>query len=120
MTEITLKLVPLLAHRATLLAPFTTLEQVTEAVPRIIVERCRASHARVHRPDHDVGDHTGGRTRPRHLRRGPQSPTAAYLVVVLESRDPSAWTRTPEPSRTLLDKLGAIDVFVLPPTPESS
>ncbi len=35
-TEITLKLYPRAEHQATLLAPFTTLEQVTDAVPRIV------------------------------------------------------------------------------------
>jgi len=35
-TEATLKLQPRLPHSATLLAPFTTLEQVTAAVPKIV------------------------------------------------------------------------------------
>ncbi len=35
-TEITVKIVPRSEHRATVLAPFGSLEMVTEAVPRII------------------------------------------------------------------------------------
>ena len=114
-TEITLKLAPLLAHRATLLAPFTTLEQVTEAVPRII--SAGAAPLMLEYIDQVT---MAGITQAAGLDLGiseeVRAATAAYLVVVLEGARADRTDEDAEAVATLLDSLGAIDVFVLPPT----
>ena len=113
-TEITLKLVPLLSERATLLAPFASLEQVTEAVPLIIASGAAplmleyidqlTMSAITRAADLDLGI-------PHDIR----DTAAAYLVVVLESTKSERVEEDAEAVATLLEKLGAIDVFVLPP-----
>lgn len=113
-TEATLRLYPRPAHQATILAPFTTLEQVTAAVPRIV--------------DSGVGplileyidlltmsataSFTG-------LELGiPQEvkdTALAYLVVMLEGTDEDRLGQDIAAVAELLDELGAIDTYVLPP-----
>ncbi len=113
-TEATLRLYPRPAHQATILAPFTTLEQVTAAVPRIV--------------DSGVGplileyidlltmsataSFTG-------LELGiPQEvkdTALAYLVVMLEGTDEDRLGEDIAAVAELLDELGAIDTYVLPP-----
>ncbi|MGO9341483.1 MAG: FAD-binding oxidoreductase [Acidimicrobiales bacterium] len=114
-TEITLKLSPLLSNRATLLAPFTTLEQVTEAVPRIV--SAGAAPLMLEYIDQVT---MAGITQAAGLDLGIsdeiRSATAAYLVVVLEGSRSDRVDEDAEAVATLLDELGAIDVFVLPPT----
>ncbi len=113
-TEITLKLAPLLAHRATLLAPFTTLEQVTGAVPRIV--SLGTAPLMLEYIDQVT---MAGITQAAGLDLGiseeVRSAAAAYLVVVLEGSRPERVDEDAEVVATLLDSLGAIDVFVLPP-----
>jgi glycolate oxidase len=114
-TEITLKIVPRLDFRATLLAPFTTLEQVTEAVPRIVSSGVgpymleyidQLTMAAITRAaDLDLG-----------ISEDVRSSTAAYLVVALEGPSQERVDGDTETVATLLDELGATDVYVLPPT----
>ncbi len=114
-TEITLKLAPLLEHRATLLAPFKTLEEVTEAVPRIV-----SSGTGPLMLEYIDQITMTGITRAAGLDLGiseeVKNATAAYLVVVLEGSRLERVEEDAEVVATLLDSLGAIDVFVLPPT----
>lgn len=113
-TEATLRLYPRPEHQATILAPFTTLEQVTAAVPRIV--------------DSGVGplileyidlltmsataSFTG-------LELGiPQEvkdTALAYLVVMLENTDGERLEEDVAAVAGHLDELGAIDTYVLPP-----
>ena len=113
-TEATLRLYPRPEHQATVLAPFTTLEQVTAAVPRLI--------------DSGVGplileyidlltmsataSFTG-------LELGiPQEikdSALAYLVVMLEDSDPTRLDDDIDSVAQQLHELGAIDAYVLPP-----
>jgi glycolate oxidase len=114
-TEITLKISPLLGHRATLLAPFTTLEQVTEAVPQIV--SAGAAPLMLEYIDQVT---MAGITEAAGLDLGisdeVKNATTAYLVVVLEGSRSDRVEEDAEAVATLLDELGAIDVFVLPPT----
>jgi glycolate oxidase len=113
-TEAVLRLYPRPAHRATLLAPFPTLDTVAGAVPRI------------------VGSGIGplileyidlmsmaGITKAAGLDLGiPDEVTAtalAYLVVVLEDRNAARLDEDVDELAAMLDGLGAIDVYVLPP-----
>ncbi len=113
-TEIILKLHPRLPHRATLLAPFETLGEVTRAVPRI------------------VGSGIGpmvleyldllamaGATAAAELDLGipavVRDAALAYLVVVLEGTHEDRVEQDVEAAGELLSELGAMDVYVLPP-----
>jgi glycolate oxidase len=112
-TEITLKLQPRQEHQATVLAPFATLQQVTEAVPRIV--------------DSGVGplileyidiltmsataDFTG-------LELGipaeVKETALAYLVVMLENTHEDRLAEDTSDLAVNLAELGAMDVYVLP------
>lgn len=113
-TEITCKLQPLLAHTATLLAPFPALGAVTRAVPAVMrsgvtplvleyldVITMRGLTASA---DIDLGV-------PEDVRAG----TLAYLVVVLENAHEDRLEADMESVATCLGDLGALDVYVLPP-----
>lgn len=113
-TEATLRLYPRSPHQTTVLAPFTTLEQVTDAVPRII--------------DSGIGPLileyidllTMSATQsfcglelgiPQEIK----DTALAYLVVMMENSVESRLDEDTERLSEMLFGLGAIDVFVLPP-----
>jgi glycolate oxidase len=113
-TEATLRLYPRAAHQATVLAPFTTLEQVTDAVPRII--------------DSGIGPLileyidllTMSATQsfcglelgiPQEIK----DTALAYLVVMMEDPVEARLEEDTERLSEMLFALGAIDVYVLPP-----
>jgi glycolate oxidase len=112
-TEATLKLSVRLPHVATVLAPFRTLEEVSNAVPRIVIS--------------GVGPMIleyidlvamAGITEAAGLNLGiPQDikdAALAYLVVVLESRTQDRLDEDLEQVASHLAELGALDVYVLP------
>ncbi|CAN5492183.1 FAD-binding oxidoreductase [soil metagenome] len=114
-TEATLKLYPRPEHQATVLAPFTTLEQVSDAVPRIVdsglgpmvleyIDLLTMSA---------VQSFTG-------LELGiPQTvkdTALAYLVVMMENPIEQRLDEDTERLSELLFALGAIDVYALPPS----
>jgi glycolate oxidase len=113
-TQAILKLQPRLDHAATLLAPFTTLDEVSHAVPKVvgsgvgpmIVEYIdmMAMGAIVDSAGLDLG-----------LPDDVRGTAQAYLVVVLESRISDRLDEDTEELATMLAELGAIDVYVLPP-----
>jgi glycolate oxidase len=113
-TEATLRLYPRAPHQTTVLAPFTTLEQVTDAVPRII--------------DSGIGPLileyidllTMSATQsfcglelgiPQEIK----DTALAYLVVMMENTVEERLDEDTERLSEMLFGLGAIDVFVLPP-----
>ena len=113
-TEATLRLYPRAQHQATILAPFTTLEQVTAAVPRIV--------------DSGVGplileyidlltmsataSFTGLELG---LPQEVKDSALAYLVVMLEDVAEARLDEDIAAVAELLTDLGAIDAYVLPP-----
>lgn len=113
-TEATLKLYPRPRHQATVLAPFPTLELITQAIPRIIdsgvgplileyIDMMTLSAVTAF-----VGLDLG-------IPKEVQDSALAYLVVMMENRHED---RLEEDVATLaeqLAELGAIDVYVLPP-----
>ena len=113
-TEAVLRLYPRPAHAATLLAPFPTLESITDAVPRIV-----ASGIGPLIVEYIDLMSMAGITRAAGLDLGiPEDVKAtalAYLVVVLENRRPDRLEEDIEELATLVAELGAIDVYVLPP-----
>ena len=112
-TEAVLRLYPRPSHSATLLAPFTTLDAIADAVPRIVasgigpliveyIDRT-AMAGIVKATGLDLGV-------PREVRHQ----TLAYLVVVLEQRRADRLDEDVEELATLTSDLGALDVYVLP------
>ncbi|MFZ4517892.1 MAG: FAD-binding oxidoreductase [Microthrixaceae bacterium] len=113
-TEAVLRLYPRPEHQATVLAPFSTLDEVTAAVPRIV--------------DSGIGPLileyidllTMSATRsfsglelgiPQEI----QDTALAYLVVMLENTHEDRLAEDTEALGTQLAELGALDVYVLPP-----
>jgi glycolate oxidase len=114
-TEITVKIQPRLAEAATILAPFATLEEVARAVPPIVSSG--ADPAILEYIDVLA---MAGITRSADMDLGIpddiKSAALAYLVVVLEGSDGRRVEEDIEALATLLSKLGALDVYVLPPS----
>jgi glycolate oxidase len=117
-TEATLKLYPRLHHQATVLAPFTTLDQITAAIPRIIdsgigplvleyIDMLTLSAVTAY-----VGLDLG-------IPKEVQDSALAYLVVMMESRDEERLDEDVALLAEQLAELGAIDVYVLPPAAAS-
>jgi glycolate oxidase len=113
-TRAYLKLHPRAPHQATVLAPFTTLEAVTGAVPRILasgvgplileyIDMLTMAAATAH-----VGLDLGI---PEQVREA----AFAYLVVALESGHADRLEADTHAVAEQLSELGAIDVYVLPP-----
>lgn len=113
-TEVTLRLYPRPEHRATILAPFETLEQVTAAVPRIVqsglgplmleyIDLMTMAAATAY-----VGLELG-------LPEEIKANALAYLLVVLEQTSAERLDEDTEAVATLVGELGAMDTYVLPP-----
>jgi glycolate oxidase len=113
-TEATVRLYPRLAHHATLLAPFATLDGVTAAVPPIVASGLGplmveyldlvTMAAIVETGQLDLGIPTEVKDR-----------ALAYLVLVLEQRRDDRLDEDVEELATMVADLGALDVYVLPP-----
>jgi glycolate oxidase len=111
-TEVIVKLYPRLAHGATLLAPFTDLDQVMRAVPKIIASGLTPSILEY------IDNLTmAAITYTQQLSLGVpdavRDSTQAYLVVGLESREAQRLEGDVERAGELLGELGAADVYVL-------
>lgn len=112
-TEATLKVVPRLAHKATLLAPFATLAEVTEAVPTILQAGlvplmleyvdAMAMTATSESLGLDLG-------LPDEVKQN----ALAYLLVVLESSSDDRLEADLERAGEIVGEAGAMDLYVLP------
>ena len=113
-TGVTVKLVPRMAHTATLLAPFDTLEAVAGAVGPVL-----ASGATPLILEYLDALAMEGITRAAGLDLGVpatvRSGATAYLVLVLEGSDPGRVDADAEAAASLVATLGALDVYILPP-----
>jgi glycolate oxidase len=113
-TEVTVKLQPRFTASATVLAPFATLSEVARAVPHIV-------HSGVNPSILEYVDVLvmGGITQAAGLDLGVadeiKARTLAYLVVVLEGMDDGRLDEDVERLGTLLEGLGSLEVYVLPP-----
>ena len=112
-TEVTLKVVPRLPHKATILAPFATLAEVTEAVPTIL-------HAGLTPLMLEYVDAMAMSATADSLGLDLGMPTEvketalAYLLVVLESAEADRLDADLERAGGIVAEAGAIDVYVLP------
>ena len=113
-TEATLKLHPRLEHSATVLAPFTTLDQVTAAVPRI-VGRGIAPMILEYVDSLTMSAITGAAGLDLGIPPAVREEAAAYLVIVLESTHAERLDDDVAALGELLVELGAVEVYVLPP-----
>jgi len=112
-TEATLRVYPRPEHRATVLAPFTTLEQVTAAVPAIVrsgigpmileyIDMLTMSGI-----ERTLGVEVG-------VPEDVKATALAYLVVQLEGTHEDRLDADTEALAELVAGLGAMDVYVLP------
>jgi glycolate oxidase len=111
-TEVIVKLVPRLAHSATVLAPFDDLDQVMAAVPKIISTGLAPNI--VEYIDDVLMAALADRERlelgiPDRIRELCQ----AYLVVALENTDSARLREDAERLAALLNGWGALEVYVL-------
>jgi glycolate oxidase len=112
-TEATIRLHPRLAHKATVLAPFTTLEGVTAAVPRIVASGIGPmvleyiDLVTMSAMTQNLGVDLGV---PDDVR----SDALAYLVVQLESAHEDRLEADVAALAADVAALGAMDVYVLP------
>jgi len=114
-TQATLRLQPRLAHGATVLAPFAKLDEVTSAVPRIVASGLAplmleyidilTMSAMINQLGLKLGIPDAIRAK-----------ALAYLVVSLESARADRLDQDVEATGELLGELGAMDVYVLPPS----
>jgi glycolate oxidase len=113
-TKAYLKLYPRAEHQATVLAPFTSLESVTAAVPEVVrsgvgplileyIDMLTMSAATAY-----VGLDLG-------IPEDVKQAALAYLVVGLESTHADRLDADTQAVATQLTGLGAMDVYVLPP-----
>jgi len=114
-TEVTVKVQPRFTESSTVLAPFGTLAEVAHAVPHIVNSGINPSILEY--VDTMV---MAGITRAAGLDLGipeeVKAGTLAYLVVVLEGMEADRVESDVERLGTLLEELGARDVYVLPTT----
>ncbi len=111
-TEVIVKLVPRLAHGATVLAPFADFEQVMAAVPKVISSGLAPNI--VEYIDNLLMAGIAAREKlelgvPDQIRESCE----AYLVVALENNDDHRLHEDVESLAELLNELGALDVYVL-------
>lgn len=113
-TEATLRLYPRREHVATLLAPFRSLQEVTDAVPSIVTGGFEPLILE-YIDTITLGAMTANTGLDLGLTQAVQSAAVAYLVVMLESASEDRLGEDTMALASRLADLGAIDVFVLPP-----
>lgn len=113
-TEAILRLYPRPQHAATLLAPFSTLAEITDAVPTIVssgIGPLIVEYIDLVSMAGILGNAGLDLGIPQQIR----DTALAYLVVVLEDRRADRLDENVEELATLVAELGALDVYVLPP-----
>jgi glycolate oxidase len=112
-TEAILRLYPRQPHAATVLAPFLTVAEIARAVPRI-VQSGVAPMILEYIDMMSMAVITAARGLELGIGAAVKEAALAYLVVVLESRDPGRLDEDIEQLGDLITTLGALDVYVLP------
>jgi glycolate oxidase len=113
-TEATLRLYPRVEHTATVLAPFSVLDEVTHAVPRIVVSGV-APMILEYIDLMTMAGITASAGLDLGIPADVKDRALAYLVVVLEERSADRLDEAVGELGELLGTLGALDVYVLPP-----
>ena len=113
-TEVTIRLSPALAHGATVLVPFASLEEVTRVVPRVVASGLAPAMLEyldvlvMASVTAAVGLELG-------VAPNVAAATAAYLVIQLETRTVGQLDADLADLDELLSGAGALDVYVLGP-----
>jgi glycolate oxidase len=113
-SEAILRLYPRHPYAATVLAPFRTVAEIAKAVPRI-VQSGAAPLILEYIDMMSMAAITAARGLELGIGAVVKDAALAYLVVVLESRDPGRLDEDIEQLGDLITTLGALDVYVLPP-----
>ncbi|MCU1355464.1 MAG: hypothetical protein JWM89_882 [Acidimicrobiales bacterium] len=113
-TEAILRLHPRLAHGATVLIPFTTLDEVAAAIPRIVGSGVNPTILE-YIDFLTMGAITASAGLDLGVPQDVKDAALAYLVVVLENRTADRVEEDVVELAELLTELGALDVYVLPP-----
>jgi len=112
-TRATLKLVPLLRHSATLLAPFQTLDEAVGAVPALVVSGIGPMLVEyIDRMTMMAITAQSGISLG--IAEDIQAKTEAYLLVVVEGRTTERIDEDSQLAGGILAEHGAADIFVLP------
>lgn len=114
-TQVTLKLVPLLKHSSTLLAPFESLTDAVASIPPLL-ESGAAPMLVEYIDQFTMMAITMQSGVALGVSEEMQQKTQAYLLVVLEGRTAERVTEDVELAGALLAERGAMDIFVLPGT----
>jgi glycolate oxidase len=111
-TEVTLKLAPVLPHSATLLVPFSDLVTIANVVPALISSGLAPSLLEYLEP---VTLAALGRGTDLKLGVDPTiaERASAYLVIVLETRAPEQLASDLEGAASLVNEAGALEIYVL-------
>jgi glycolate oxidase len=112
-TEVTVKLQPLLRHSATALAPFTSLAEVAAAVPTIVASGLSPTVLE-YIDSLTMTSLTAAEGLDLGIPEEVRLASSAYLVVVLEQRTADRVEDDVEVLGNLLESAGASDVYVLP------
>jgi glycolate oxidase len=112
-TEATLRLYPRLHHHATVLAPFSTIDGVTHAVPRIVASGVGPMILE-YIDMMTMSSITASAGLDLGIPSEVKDAALAYLVVVVEERTDDRLDESIGELGALLHDLGAIDVYVLP------
>jgi glycolate oxidase len=113
-TEATVRLYPRLHHHATVLAPFSTIDGVTHAVPRIVASGVGPMILE-YIDMMTMSSITASAGLDLGIPSEVKDAALAYLVVVVEERTGDRLDESIGELGALLHDLGAIDVYVLPP-----
>ncbi len=113
-TEVTVKLEPRLQHTATLLAPFATLDEIARSVPQVVASGV-APLVLEYLDLLAMAGITAAAGLDLGVPEATKATALAYLVVVLESTHDDRLDADTETVAALLGRLGALDVYVLPP-----
>jgi glycolate oxidase len=112
-TEITLKLSPALAHAATLLVPFPSLDAITRVVPMVVASGLQPSMLE-YLDTRTMSAVTGAASLELGVEKTVAERALAYLIVVLETRTAEQLDIDVIDLGTMLETAGALDVYVLP------
>lgn len=112
-TEITLRLSPTMAHSATILVPFSSLKDVTHIVPSIVASGLEPSILEYADAPTMIGM-TQAASFELGINAEVAAKTAAYLLIVLETRTAEQLEGDLGELAALVESGGALDLFVLP------
>jgi glycolate oxidase len=112
-SEVTLKLSPAMAHAATVLVPFASLDAITRVVPTVVGSGLQPSMLE-YLDVRTMSAVTSAASLELGVEKSVAERALAYLIVVLETRAAEQLERDVVDLGTLLEAAGALDVYVLP------